>query len=194
MPGRYAAPRLALTLPPAMALALAQIEGWTVLAALAAGGLVAAALAGRARPLLVAGGAAGAALLLAVVPDALGALPAAGFLLLAWQFGATLRPGAEPLVTRFSRAEYGSIPPAVAAYTRGLTRSWALGLGLLGGLNLLAWGLGAPPAAAALAASLGLVLLAFLAEHPLRLRRFPELGPPSPLRTCRAVWQARHAL
>jgi len=39
-------------------------------------------------------------------------------------FGASLRPGREPLVTALSRQMYGVVPADMAAYTRGVTWAW----------------------------------------------------------------------
>src|SRR5579864_3068791 len=39
-------------------------------------------------------------------------------------FGASLRPGREPLVTALSRRMYAVVPADMAAYTRGVTWAW----------------------------------------------------------------------
>src|SRR5579864_4037220 len=39
-------------------------------------------------------------------------------------FGASLRPGREPLVTALSRQMYAVVPAEMAAYTRGVTWAW----------------------------------------------------------------------
>lgn len=39
-------------------------------------------------------------------------------------FGASLRPGREPLVTALSRRMYAVVPDEMAAYTRGVTWAW----------------------------------------------------------------------
>jgi uncharacterized membrane protein len=49
---------------------------------------------------------------------------AAIYLSLLWLFGRTLRPGIEPLVTRLARRVHGTLPPALAAYTRRVTCAW----------------------------------------------------------------------
>jgi uncharacterized membrane protein len=50
-------------------------------------------------------------------------------------FGLSLRT-ANPLVTRFARAEEGTLTPAVERYCRRLTLVWTLYLGLLGAIGI----------------------------------------------------------
>lgn len=45
---------------------------------------------------------------------------------LLWLFGHTLRHGVEPLVTRLARRVHGTLPPAMAAYTRRVTVAWCI--------------------------------------------------------------------
>lgn len=53
--------------------------------------------------------------------------PLAIYLALAATFAATLRPGDEPLVSRFARIERGAeLPPELTRYTRALTGLWVL--------------------------------------------------------------------
>ena len=60
-------------------------------------------------------------------PAAAYAIPhTAIYLSLLWLFGQTLRPGNEPLVTLFARRVHGTLPPAMAAYTRRLTFAWSV--------------------------------------------------------------------
>jgi len=90
------------------------------------------ALAARVRPAL----AAPLGLLLCALALALGALapeavliapPLAIYLALAGMFAVTLRPGLEPMVSRFARMERGGeLPPDLARYTRVLTGLWVL--------------------------------------------------------------------
>ena len=47
-------------------------------------------------------------------------------LALAVGFGATLRPGAEPLITSLARRVHGSLSPAMERYTRQVTAAWTL--------------------------------------------------------------------
>lgn len=63
--------------------------------------------------------------LFVIVP--LAGLPhAAAYLSLLWLFGRTLRPGKEALITSVARRFYGSTPPYLESYTRGLTAAWCL--------------------------------------------------------------------
>ena len=39
---------------------------------------------------------------------------------------ATLLPGSEPLISRYTRFDYGRLPPDLGAYTRALTVLWAV--------------------------------------------------------------------
>ena len=59
-------------------------------------------------------------------------------------FGASLRAGHEPLISRFARAEWGSdLPPDLAAHARLITWLWALLLGAMA-LTAIALALWAP--------------------------------------------------
>ena len=71
-----------------------------------------------------------------------------GNLLACHHFAATLLPGREPLISRYTRFDFGHLPPDCAGYTRGLTLLWAA---LLAGF-----------AAAQAAAAAGVLLLAAL--------------------------------
>lgn len=127
----------------------------------------------------------------AALGRALDALPFTANLLLALHFAATLRPGQEPLIARYTRLDLGAVPPKCEGYTRGLTAFWAgllLLLALLHGLVLA--GALAVPGGILLAANLGGVVTVFLAEHLVRTLRFPHLGVASPLRTCRVMLRA----
>ena len=48
------------------------------------------------------------------------------YLSLLWFFGRTLAHGAEPLVARLARRVHGTLPPAMAAYTRHVTCAWCV--------------------------------------------------------------------
>jgi uncharacterized membrane protein len=52
--------------------------------------------------------------------------PLAAFAFMAFFFQRTLRPGAEPLITRVARTEHPAMPMEIARYTRTLTRTWSL--------------------------------------------------------------------
>lgn len=122
-------------------------------------------------------------------------LPVAGDLLLAAHFGATLRPGQEPLISRYTRHDPGSRLSECAGYTRGLTWLWTLLFLALAPLHATAL-LGLPPFAAPAAPPLVLggtalfMLALFLGEHVIRTLRFPQFGIATPARTLRAVLAA----
>ncbi|TDH60267.1 hypothetical protein E2C06_22885 [Dankookia rubra] len=146
-----------------------------LLALESAGGAAILRLAGEAGPALLA---------------ALGSL-AAGI-----RFGWTLRPGAEPLISRYSRFDAAGLPDPDGHYTRRLTAAWAV---LLGGfaLTFLAAALGLFPAAPLWLLQPALCTALFFGEHVLRRCCFPELGRVTPLRTLQAIYrchrQVRHA-
>ncbi len=191
------APRLAISLPLSGLLLGAQAAGLSGMAAVVAAALIGAMAAptpratGIAATALAAGGAMAAGLHLPGATAALlGALPLAGNLLLAWHFGATLRPGREPLITRYTRAEQGFVAPGMGRYTRRLTWLWTLFFVAFAAVNLLTLaGIGPAPGPSAVANVL-LSLLFFLAEHPVRRALFPGVGPATPLSTLRAIWRA----
>jgi uncharacterized membrane protein len=190
------APRLAISLPLSglfLAAKAAGLDGAAAVLAVASIAAMAAptprapaigaiaVLAGAATALWI--GQAGAAATL------LAALPLAGNLLLAWHFGATLRAGHEPLITRYTRAEQGRLPPELAGYTRRLTWLWTLFFLAFAVVNLLTL-VGAGPAPGPVAmANIVLSALFFLGEHPVRRALFPGLGPATPLSTLRAIWR-----
>ena len=147
----------------------------------------------------VLGAAIGTAALAATLwPDAaafgLSLVPVLGMLVFAWHFGATLRPGREPLITHYIREDFGTLPEECAPYGRALTRLWAMIFVGFAALHLAAL-LGHVP----IIWSVGVTLLAsvviFVAEHAVRARRFPQ-HPVALRRTLRAMWlagRARHA-
>ena len=147
--------------------------------------------------LVVAAEAAGGAAIMRCAGEAGQALLAAlGSLLAALRFGWTLRPGAEPLISRYSRFDPAGPPDRDGDYTRRLTAAWA---GLLGGFALafMAAALGLCPAGPLWPLQPALCAALFLGEHLLRRRCFPELGRVTPLRTLHAIYrchrQAGHA-
>lgn len=122
------------------------------------------------------------------------AVAATANLFACWRFAATLLPGREPLVTRYTRFDFGHLPPDLGAYTRSLTALWAA---LLAGFAaaqgaVLASG-GHPSASAVLAAEILACGALFLGEHFVRNARFPHHRPVSLRRTVRAVRLAHHA-
>lgn len=52
--------------------------------------------------------------------------PLAAFAFMAFFFERTLRPGAEPLITRVARKEHPDLPVEMARYARTWTRAWSL--------------------------------------------------------------------
>lgn len=121
------------------------------------------------------------------------ALPVLGNLAVCGRFGASLLPGREPLITRYTRFDMGEgMPPLCRPYTRALTWIWAVFLGLFAAAHALAALSGLWPAWAVLGAEAGLGGALFLGEHALRNLLFPQQGPATVRRTLRAVRQAHH--
>ena len=60
------------------------------------------------------------------IPFLVYAPPLAAFAFMAFFFHRTLRPGAEPLITRVARTDHPDMPAEIASYTRALTRAWSL--------------------------------------------------------------------
>jgi uncharacterized membrane protein len=195
---RHAAPVLPLA-GGALALRLLDRPGP---AALLAAGAVALSIGRRLHVtarLALAGGLGALALACAAWPERMvllaRLLPVAGDLLLAAHFGATLRPGREPLISRYTRHDPGTRLAECAGYTRGLTWLWTLLFLALAPLHAVAL-LGLPPfvapvpAPVVLAGSAVLMLALFLGEHVIRTLRFPQFGIATPARTLRAVLAA----
>jgi len=133
----------------------------------------------------------GAVAVALVGSDGPAVLAALGNFCVCLRFGATLLPGREPLISRYSRFDAG-LPDADGTYTRRLTLVWSA---LLAGFALAY-------ATAALASwSIAVISVVqpltcgtlFLGEHVLRNRRFPEHGRATPLRTLRAIWLSHGA-
>jgi uncharacterized membrane protein len=141
--------------------------------------------------------AAGGAAILRLSGEAGPALLAAlGSLLASLRFGWTLRPGAEPLISRYSRFDAAGLPDQDGRYTRRLTAAWAVLLGAFA-LAFLAAALSLCPTAPLWRLQPAACATVFLGEHLLRRRCFPALGRVSPLRTLRAIYlchrQVTHA-
>lgn len=105
---------------------------------------------------------------------------------LAWGFARTLRPGREPLISRYARFGGRHDPVETAGYGRGLTLFWALVLGLVAVVEL---------AALAMRVDLRLwpeaaMLALFLGEHVVRSVRFPSGGIAWPTQTLVAIIRA----
>ncbi|HEY4250431.1 MAG TPA: hypothetical protein VGM87_04505 [Roseomonas sp.] len=190
--------RLWLTLPLAGAGIALRVAGHLQWAAAAEVALVSAAIfPSRRLPVLavVAAVAAGLALVLLRpgMPELVfGALPLIADILLGLHFGATLRPGREPLISRYIRAEHGGLPPGHATYGTRLTALWTLffaGFGLLQALALA--GIGVDPSRGLLWQAIAMPAL-FLGEHLVRARVFPDF-PASLASTIRSIVKASHA-
>jgi uncharacterized membrane protein len=110
-------------------------------------------------------------------------------------FASTLLPGREPLITRYTRFDFGHLPPDCVGYTRRLTLLWALLLAGFAAAQMAALaGLWRPSTVLAVEAVLCGAL--FLGEHLVRSTRFPHHGPATLRRTSRAIrlaHTARHA-
>ncbi|MBK9136211.1 MAG: hypothetical protein IPM15_18200 [Betaproteobacteria bacterium] len=107
---------------------------------------------------------------------------------LAWAFAATLRPGREPLISALAAHVHQTVTPAMAAYTRDLTRAWVVYFVAMVVVSLLLFA-AAPWSWWSLFCNVvtPLALLAFFAaEWVWRRLRHPEFERVSPLR----LWQA----
>ena len=123
-------------------------------------------------------------------------IPVALNLALAALFAWTLRPGSQPMISRFARRERGQREPELVGYTRGLTVVWvaffvamaalAAALSLAGWTN--AW------LAFVLVGNYALVAVLLVGEWLYRRRRFSHLthAPPSQMwRHARAEMKGR---
>ena len=190
-------PRLAISLPLSVLFLAARLAGTEAAAAALAAGLIgamaspASGFAGiSVAAVLAAGGGLAWAWGAGGTQALLAALPLAGNLALAWHFGSTLGPGREPLITRYTRADFGHVPGVLVGYTRRLTLAWTVFFLAFSAANALTLaGLG-PPAGPIAAANLALSAVFFLGEHVVRAMLFPGLGPVGPGRTLRAIWRA----
>ena len=107
---------------------------------------------------------------------------------LLWFFGQTLRHGKEPLVTRFARHVHGTLPPAMATYTRRVTYAWCIFFAMqIAGSALLfkfaslnAWSLFIN------VLNFPLLALMFIGEYACRTVRHPEFPHASLLDGIRA--------
>src|SRR5690606_14618663 len=127
-------------------------------------------------------------------------VPVAFIALVAWMFGRTLGPGRMPLITRIVTVLDGvaveRLDPALAAYTRALTRAWAVLLLVLAAVNLVlamiaipdgllaGLGLQAPVTVTrtqwswfANLFNYGFIAAFFIVEFQFRKRRFPGRYP-----------------
>jgi uncharacterized membrane protein len=93
----------------------------------------------------------------------------------AW-FGSTLRAGAEPLVSALARRVHGGLGPAMAAYTRNVTRAWTLYFAAMATTSVALFLAGDFTAWSLLANLLTpvLTLAMFVGEYLVRYRLHPE--------------------
>lgn len=110
-----------------------------------------------------------------------------------WQFAATLLPGCEPLISRYTRFDYGHLPPDLGAYTRSLTILWAAVLAGFAAAQAAALSGRFWSASSVLAIEVATCCALFLGEHAIRGALFPHHGPITLRRTFRAVRLAHAA-
>jgi uncharacterized membrane protein len=111
-------------------------------------------------------------------------------LLLAW-FGASLRPGREPLVTCMARHVHESLSPELLAYTRRVTVAWCMFFLAMAVVSvaLFAWApIGAWSAFVNLL-NLPLVIAMFVGEYLWRVLRHPELSRADIPTMIRSFWK-----
>jgi len=121
--------------------------------------------------------------------------PIAGFALMALLFGATLRPGNEPLVGQVARREHPHLPAELRRYTRALTALWcaafaAMALAsaaLIPGTTLPDWSRWTRLLAFAVPATL------LFGEYAWRLRRFPGYSHATPWILCANIFRVIRA-
>jgi uncharacterized membrane protein len=101
-------------------------------------------------------------------------------------FASTLLPGREPLISRYTRFDFGHLPPDCAGYTRRLTLLWAVLLAGFAAAQMAALA-GHWRPSAVLATEAALCGALFLGEHLVRSARFPHHGRATLHRTFRAV-------
>jgi uncharacterized membrane protein len=113
-------------------------------------------------------------------------------LLLAWWFAASLRDGHEALITRLASLLHREMTPAMAAYTRNVTRAWVAYFVAISVTSLLLFALARFDTWAWFAnAATPLALAAmFLGERVLRYRVHPEFERTSVVDAIRAYRQA----
>jgi uncharacterized membrane protein len=97
-------------------------------------------------------------------------------------FGATLLPGREALITALARRMYGTVPAAMASYTRGVTWAWCgfFAAQLLTSLALLLWAPIVVWSVFVNVLNLPLFALMFAAEHVCRQRCLADAPRHSP--------------
>jgi uncharacterized membrane protein len=98
-------------------------------------------------------------------------------LMLAALFGLSLARGRQPLCTRFAEAVRGSLEPDVVRYTRQVTLAWMLFFLVISLVSSILFWSGSIEAWSIFAnfLSLPLILMMFVAEHLVRMRKLPHL-------------------
>ena len=114
------------------------------------------------------------------------------YLVLAWLFGRTLRPGHKPMVSRFAELEQGSLSPDLSRYTWTLTRIWTAFFLTMASVSILLAATAPIEVWSLFTNLLSYVLVAalFLGELAWRHRRFPTLRHASPLELVRLIRQS----
>lgn len=108
-------------------------------------------------------------------------------------FGATLRAGQTPLVSRLAVVVHGPLSPALARYTRQVTWAWTVYFSAMAVASLLLFWLAPIAVWSVFANLLGLPLLVlmFLAEYGVRACLVAPSERTGPLQAIRAYLQAR---
>ncbi|MEZ5739544.1 MAG: acyl carrier protein [Burkholderiaceae bacterium] len=108
-------------------------------------------------------------------------------------FGLSLRPGAQPLVTRMATAFHGTITADMDRYTRQVTVAWTIFFAAMTGVSVGLFASGQIWLWSMLAnfLTLPLVLLMFAGEFLIRQRRLPGIRHASVLQSIEAFNQVR---
>ncbi len=124
-----------------------------------------------------------------------GAWPILIYLVIAWVFGSTLRPGRTPLIERFARIiDHGdAMPGELVAYTRALTWVWTIVPLTMALASVLLAQFASREVWSLFTNVLSYLALAvlFFAEYPYRRWRYPDTPHTNPVTV--AVRLARHA-
>jgi uncharacterized membrane protein len=116
-------------------------------------------------------------------------------LMLAVVFGVTLARGRQALCSRFAEAVHGSLAPDVLRYTRQLTLAWTLFFITISLISALLFAF-APIETWSIFANFltfPLVMLMFVVEFLVRLRKLPNLERHNILDGILAFWKPSHA-
>lgn len=118
------------------------------------------------------------------------------YAMLAAVFGVTLARGRQPLCTRFAEAVHGSLAPDVVRYTRQVTLAWVLFFVTVSLASCALFFLASIGVWSIFAnfLSFPLILLMFVAEYLVRLRKLPHLEKHSIKDGIVAFWKTPGAL